>query len=152
MTPIVTMLEPLPEQNEFEREIREFLNDGDITHTARYLQMDRTQVSKMLNPDCPDRHNPFWLTLGLLWAFDAQRDHLADNVLDSIVRRRMQWLPRPVALMCPAKATSNIGAELMDLIEKELAGYPNDDLLKEAMDIRNAVEVKIQEILARRGI
>lgn len=146
------MLEPLPDREEFESEIRDLLNDGDITHTARYLHLDRTALSKMLNPQVTERHNPFWLTLGCLWAFDARREGLADHVVGVIERRRMLWLPPPVSKTDPARSTANIVRELSDLIEKELKGCPDDELLKEAKDIAKAVEIKVDEILSRRGL
>lgn len=143
------MLKPLPDKEEFEREIRNLLNDGDIEHTARYLQVERTGLSKALNPDVPDRHNPFWQVLSMLWAFDAQRDGLAESVIGGMLRRRSLWLPAPAVKLDGSKATSKIGKEVMDLVERELAGATKEELLKEADDIKKAVDAKIGEILAR---
>ncbi len=146
------MLQPLPDREEFEREIRGLLSDGDITDSARYLQMGRTSLSKMLNPDVPERLNPFWMTLGLLWTFDAKGNGLAPQIECIMKRRRMLWLPKSVVESNAAHSTSRIGKELMDLIEKEMNGCTQGELLKEAVEIETAVKDKIKEILAKRGI
>lgn len=146
------MLNPLPDREEFETSIHKLLPDGQIEESARYLQMGRTNLSKMLNPNVLERHNPFWLTTGLLWTFDARHDGLADEVLDKITTCRMGWLPAPVVKADPAKCTSKIGKELMQFIEKELAGEPDDVLIDELLDVDRAIKAKIDELRSRRQL
>lgn len=145
------MLNPLPDREEFERAIRDLLNNGDIEDTARYLQMGRTNLSKMLNPDVPERHNPFWLATACLWAFDAKRDGLADDVLSIISCRRSLWLPAPAAAIDEADAIKNIGDQLMDLVENKMKDAADEVLVKEANDIRRAVNDFVNGVLSRRG-
>jgi hypothetical protein len=146
---VLTMLKPLPDRQQFEREIRELLTDGDIVEVARYLKLDRSQTSRQFNPNVPERKNPFWCALEHFWCFDAIRPGLTERVQDIIVRYRLQWLPAPRIQRCAIEATSRIGREFMDLVEKELAGMPIDVQLKEALDIKAAVDAKVEEILAR---
>ncbi len=146
------MLNPLPDKEIFETEISNLFIDGDITDYARYMQIGRTCLSKMLNPHCLERHNPFWLTTGALWASDAKGDGKADKILSLIQRNRALWLPAPVVRSDPAKATKKIGDELFELVEKELDGCSDEILLKEAGDVLEAARGKVDEILARHAL
>lgn len=143
-------LKPPPEQEAFEREIRLLFDDGDITNLARFLRKDRSTVSKSLNPDVPERKSTFFCTIENLWALDAMGKGQADRVQSVMTRHRSLWLPAPMVRTDPAKTTSKIGREVMDLVEKELTGCSDEDLLKEVLDIKDAVNEKIDEVLAKR--
>lgn len=144
------MLQPLPDQQEFEREIRQLFNDGDWTTIGRFLRKDRSIISRAFSPDVPERKNPFFCSLEYLWTFDAMRDDLANQVLAITERERMKWLPPPIVVADPAKATANIGRQFAELIDAELSGKPIDVQLREAMDIKTAAEAKVEEILGRQ--
>lgn len=143
------MLKPLPEQDIFDGEIRKIFDDGDIETIAGFLRKNRSCVSRTLSPDRPDCKSPFFHTLEYLWAMDAMGKGQSPQVLSVINRRRMLWLPAPVLKIDGGKALSKIGNELMDLMEKELAGSSKDELIKEAIEIKDAVDAKIAEILSR---
>lgn len=146
----VTMIKPPPDQYSFDREISGIISNGDITDLAGYLRKDRSTVSRTLSPDRPDCKSPFFGTIEYLWGLDAMGKGQAGQVVSIITRRRMLWLPAPYIKADAGKSTSKIGKELMDLMEKELDGASEDDLLKEAIDIKEACDAKIAEILSRR--
>lgn len=144
------MIKPLPEQEKFDSQIRKLINDGDLETIAGFLRKNRSCISRALSPDRPDCKSPFFHTLEYLWAFDAMGKGQAGQVLSIISRNRMLWLPAPFIKADAGKCTSEIGKQLMDLMEKELDGASEDELLKEAIDIKEACDAKIAEILGRR--
>lgn len=144
------MIRPLPDREQFEREVRDLLDDGDITSMSGYLMTKRTNISKEFSPNVPDCPSSFFRTLQRLWAFDAIGKGQADKVLGIITRERSMWLPAGVVQTEPGKTTSKIVKEVSDLIEKEMGGASDEVLISEAQDIKAAVDVKLMEILARR--
>lgn len=145
----VSLLKPPPGQYEFDSEIHALIADGDLTTLAGFLRKDRSSVSRTLSPDRPDCKSPFFHTLEYLWSFDAMGKGQTDEIQKIVNRHRSLWLPAPVVRSDRAKTSSRIGKELMELFEKELAGETDHVLLKEAIDVRDAVNEKIDEILSR---
>lgn len=92
---------PPPDREEFERELKSMLDDGDLSDLARLLQKDKSLVAKQFNPWAEDRHNPFYQVVLYLWAMDAISDTHGDFALQMILRERAIW--QPVAEVDPAQ-------------------------------------------------
>lgn len=144
------MIKALPDQRQFESQIRELYGDGDITDVAERLEVGRTAVSKKLNPDQTAHRNPFFSTAKHLWALDSiGKRKIADEIWGIVCRARAMWLPAPQVIIDPAKSSSQIIREVAEFLEFELSGAPDDVLLKEIDDIRRAANAKFDEVLAR---
>ena len=153
MTDNVTLqINPLPDRFEFESEIRNLFNDGDLTFIGQMLQIDRTGISKMLSPNVPDRHNPFWLIVAILWSCDLKGSGQADEALRIVERHRAQWQPRLNVRPEPGKSIENMGTLLMRLVRKELSGADENTRLKLAFQLRDECTKHIEEIMALRGL
>lgn len=142
------LLQPLPDRDEFERELHKIFEEGDLTDMAQFLPMDRTAVSRMLNPADPSRHNPWWLVTAAEYALDVQGQGKADKVIAFRERYRMQWRPKPFVLIDIAEAGTEVVDEVMDLFRKKMKGLPPDMILKEAMDIKQAVDRLVNGVLS----
>ncbi len=142
----MTLLPP-PEREAFEREFKKLLpTDGDISDIARYAQTGQSNISRMYNPDCSDRQNPFFVSTVHLWAFDAMRAGLADDAIALVTRERLKWLPAPIVAIDPAASTSDLLEQFRQLMTAELEKLPLDVQLKEAQDVLRAAQKKVDEI------
>ena len=145
------MIKALPDQHKFESEIRDLYDEGDIAHVAMQLHVDRTTVSRALNPGETAHRNMFFTTAKHLWALDSiGKSNIAEDIFAILKRWRAWWLPANRVMTEPAKASSKIVREVAEFLEKELEGAPDEVLFKEADDILRAVEAKLDEIRFRR--
>jgi hypothetical protein len=147
----MSLLKPLPDRSEFEREVHGIFDEGDITFMASLLRVDRSNVSRMLNPDDPRRHNFWWLATAAEYALDLQGQGKADEVIAIRERYRMSYLPKPLVKIDLAKAGTKVVDEVMDLFAKKMAGESPDVILKEAIDIRQAADRLISGVLSHEA-
>lgn len=142
---------PLSDREQFEREIHDLFTNGDLTHIARYMHRDQAAVSKAFNPYDETRHNPVFEFLRVLWAMDCHRDGLADAVLTIVTREREKWLADGIDIIhAPGKLTGNVGRQLAEAVEQEIAHADLDTQIKEWGDVRDSADEKISSLLSQR--
>jgi hypothetical protein len=142
---------PPPDRYAFEREVKSFLPRKALERVSELTRKDQAAVSAAFNPNREDRHNPVYMILVYLWAFDQVADGIADRMLSLVVRERRKWLSAKCrGDVCHPTLTKSIGVEYVEAIEMEMNGASLDVKIKEFTDLRDAVDKKLDSLIAEK--
>lgn len=142
---------PPPERLAIEKEIDDLFQNGDKTSIARLLQQDMSAVSRAFNPYEDSRLNPVFQFLLYLWAFDAIRDGLGDDIMAIVQRERSKWQPTDPIIGSHAELAGRVGSEYAEAVKAEISNSPHDTRIKEWDDVARAATAKKMSVIADRN-
>jgi hypothetical protein len=146
------MILPLPNREEFERELKKLFPNGDQDIFTRYLRQNPSYVSQMLNPE-NDRESIAFRFLEWLWARDAQSIEKGTQLLDLILLNRGNWLADYVEMPKDTKhLTKEIGTQFLELVDAEANQESVDQQIREAADVIKAAEEKLNALRRKKAL
>jgi hypothetical protein len=146
------MILPLPNREDFEKELKKLFPNGDQDTFVRYLRQKNTYISQMLNPEHERESIPYRF-LEWLWARDAQATEKGDELLDLILLERGNWLAERIELPKDTKhLTKEIGTQYTELIDAEVNHDSIDKQIQEALDIVRAAEEKVKALRIKKAL
>lgn len=148
------MILPLPEQYPIEQEIhRLFENNREALETcSRYLRRGSSNLSRQINPNDKSRPNPFYTVLEILWSLDCFNPALADALWAVLQRERERWRVNcPDSQTNSAKLLCKIVDEFKEVMDADLNSASDEVKEIETMQLRDAVDEKLNSIKRRRA-
>lgn len=140
-----------PDKEALEREIAALFHHNDFADIARLLQRDFSSISRAFSPTDDTRHNPIFQIVIHLWAFDQLRESLGDDVLAIVTRERDKWRHRKQSGKNSASLSGNVGRQLVEAMEKEIAGGDYNEQIKEWLDVEEAAREKKEHVMELRN-
>lgn len=147
------MILPLPEREKFELELRdEILEHSDQRNISQYLRVDKSRISRQLDPNRADCVSPSYQFLEWLWAMDAKDPAKGEKMLEQITRERNNYLVNVRKRNANSSdLTTGIFESATDFLKTETSDGDIPTLLNKIEKVRVAVENKADDLKLRQA-
>lgn len=138
----------VPNQHEVERFLDDTLMHGDIEALAAILDTSPSNLSQQFNPD-DEKKSWFYQGMRTLWAAYMHREDLGDAWLAKINSFSQAWKHRgkEKTLCDVAHLAGKLSSETADVVIAELEKRPMQKRLREAVEVRAAVDNYIASLM-----